>query len=84
MEGQTMKTEQLPTTTPWGEVQTSAEVADGIFLISTAGHGGYYLAPHRNSELSNTMKSATFNQQGFQGFYEEDEDAQIIKGWFNL
>ena len=30
---------------PWGPVQKSEEIADGVLLVSTAEHGGLHLLP---------------------------------------
>ena len=55
----------------WGKVQDSEEVGDGIFSLSTAGHGGYWLAKSQNSKIP-----AQFRSKG--GWYEEDEDWGIV------
>jgi hypothetical protein len=81
MEGQEMQDRQ-PTTTPWGQVQEVRSIAPGISVLSTASHGGIYLAPELNDQVPDQVKEQTFNGLGFQGFYEEDEDAQLIRVLF--
>jgi len=36
-----------PTTSPWGEVQHSSELAPGIWQVMTASHGGIFLSRQR-------------------------------------
>ncbi len=79
-----MKDTEYPTTSPWGEVQSATKFADGIYMLETECHGGFYLTPERNSEVPNTLKENTFLRKGFDGFYEEDCDAELIFTHFNL
>jgi len=51
--------------TPWGASQTTTRYADGIVAHSTAGHGGFVLAPERNLKIHPALRNAA-------GFYEED------------
>jgi hypothetical protein len=81
MEGLEMQDRQ-PTTTPWGQVQEVRTIAPGVSVLSTACHGGLYLFPELNAQVPNQVKEQTFNGLGFQGFYEEDEDAQLIRDLF--
>lgn len=71
--------QELLTSTPWGPALLVKLIAPGIFFISTATHGGYYLAPEINDTVMPEIKQMTFEEQGFQGFYEEDEDASYIQ-----
>jgi hypothetical protein len=50
---------------PWGPIQTCTFVADGITVVSTASHGGYYLAPEQNEKVPAPLRQAN-------GWYEED------------
>jgi hypothetical protein len=81
MEGLEMQDRQ-PTTTPWGQVQEVRTIAPGVSVLSTACHGGLYLFPELNAQVPDQVKEQTFNGLGFQGFYEEDEDAQLIRDLF--
>ncbi len=40
-----------PTYSPWGPVQDSTELADGIVEVSTASHGGIWLSAYRQREI---------------------------------
>jgi hypothetical protein len=58
-----------PINTPWGEVQQQTKLADGIYTVSTAGHGGFWLdESHRNRmpDVKNWLQSKTW--------WEEDCD----------
>ena len=66
------------TKTPWGVAQTVKVIAPGIVFYSTATHGGYYLDEKTNERMPDFIKAATFGQQGFQGWYEEDLDWAFV------
>lgn len=72
------RTLQEPRNSPWGEVQTCRGIADGIYEVSTAGHGGIMilseLAPHI---LSPEALQAGDSSYGGYYYYEEDCDACI-------
>lgn len=54
-----------PTTSPWGAVQSTTVVADGIISVSTASHGGIKLdAEHQ------ALMPEHWRKEG--GWYEED------------
>lgn len=61
--------EERPTTrpswSPWGQVQTCHQLADGIVTVSTAGHGGIHLDPWRNAQMPSFLRNGD-------GWYEED------------
>jgi hypothetical protein len=52
---------------PWGNIQDSTEIADGIHNVGTPGHGGVKLDRQRNAKVPAYMR-----QRG--GWYEEDSD----------
>ena len=56
---------------PWGRIQNAYTVADGIFLVSTAGHGGAKLDRKRNAQVPKPWRSKG-------GWYEEDCDWAIV------
>lgn len=37
--------------TPWGPAQVVTPSAPGIWCLSTAGHGGFYVAPDRQADI---------------------------------
>ncbi|ASN83209.1 DUF7007 domain-containing protein [Deinococcus ficus] len=55
-----------PTHSPWGTVQRASEVVPGVWSVSTAGHGGLFIAPELNAQIPEHVRDA-------QGWYEEDE-----------
>lgn len=71
------RTLQEPRNSPWGEVQTCRVIADGIYEVSTAGHGGIMIL----SELASHILSPEALRKGVceGGYYcyEEDCDACI-------
>ncbi len=79
-----MKTLPTELKTPWGKIQTVEEHTDGVWFISTAGHGGYYVSPERNEEIPLEVRRSTWCGQGLNGFYEEDEDAEIVRNFFKI
>lgn len=50
---------------PWGKIQTVRKVADGIWWVSTPGHGGVKLNRTRNAQVPKYMRMPG-------GWYEED------------
>ena len=42
-----------PLHSPWGAVQTGEKLADGVFFVSTAGHGG--IKPDRSASRCQTL-----------------------------
>lgn len=66
-----------PYDSPWGEVQSCTVIKNGIYFVSTAGHGGIMipqiLAPHI---LSAEALSEGFIEQGYY-CYEEDADKNV-------
>lgn len=60
-----------PTSSPWGGVQGGDELAPGIWMVHTAGHGGIKLSAERNRLVPDYMRA-----EG--GWYEEDCDWAIV------
>jgi len=57
--------------TPWGKADHVVQTADGVWQVSTPGHGGYKLDRARNAQVD-----ARWRKQG--GWYEEDIDWAIV------
>lgn len=76
--------ENLPTDTPWGPPQTIRVLADGILFIATESHGGIWLDSRMNEQIPVELKELTFQQRGFQGWYEQDCDALKVIEFFHL
>ena len=79
-----MQDNQAPKTSIWGEVETAEKHAEGVYFLTTPGHGGYYLTPEQNAKIPLEFREATFMGNGMNGWYEEDCDAAIIHEFFNL
>lgn len=61
-----------PRHTPWGVVQTSTRLADGIWKVSTASHGGIWLSPARRAQVPAFLVPETFLKSAT--WFEEDCD----------
>jgi hypothetical protein len=64
--------------TPWGPTTHIETLDDGVLFVSTARHGGFYLAPERNETIPIEHRRASWNHQGIEGWYEEDVDWCIV------
>ena len=53
--------------TPWGVSQGAMTYGEGVLCHSTAGHGGFQLAPEQNARVHPLLRSSS-------GFYEEDAE----------
>lgn len=68
--------EIAPCVTPWGYVQQATVIADGITLVSTASHGGFWLSRKRERSMPEPYRS----KRRFAGgdWFEEDCDAVLV------
>jgi hypothetical protein len=60
-----------PTSTPWGHADQITKLADGIWIVSTPGHGGVYVNPRRLWKMPVFMRSTPYSEGGW---FEEDCD----------
>lgn len=60
-----------PFSTPWGPVQTFTKLADNIFQVSTAGHGGIKMVGPAQRSMPAHLKLKG-------GWYEEDSEATRV------
>ena len=67
------------TRTPWGPVQTYHKIAEGVWSVSTAGHGGIWLSDERTKELPDHYKSYAGDP-----WHEEDEDGGMVLQYLGL
>lgn len=58
--------------TPWGLAYETEEVAEGIVIMHTGGHGGIHLSKARNAEMPAHLRMP-------EGWYEEDCDAALVE-----
>ena len=56
---------QQPEQSPWGKVQTCDVLCPGVFLVSTASHGGTMVAKDMAAVLSPAAIKCGFRQSGF-------------------
>lgn len=63
---------------PWGIIQDSEEIAEGIIYVSTASHGGIWVAPELLSRITAEMKDYAAYWSGSSQWFEEDCAAQCV------
>lgn len=66
-----------PVTSPWGEVQSCETLCPGVFLVSTASHGGTMVAKEAAAILSPAAKKCGFKDKGYL-CYEEDAQESVV------
>lgn len=71
----------MATSTPWGPSQSARQLAPGIMLYSTAGHGGIHLSPARLAQLPARLHKRTTAYCGLQWFEEDCEVALVVAGF---
>lgn len=67
-----------PEQTPWGRYQSVREVIPGVWRVSTAGHGGFWLTPERLAEMPAVLREGVHGEPGEMPFNVDDQRA----GWF--
>ena len=60
-----------PKSSPWGEVQSCETLCPGVFLVSTASHGGTMVANEVAAVLSPAAKKCGFKDKGYICYEEE-------------
>lgn len=70
------------TSTPWGTADSHEHIAEGIDFFGTPSHGGIRLSPEKNKLVPLNLREQSFNQQGMDGWYEEDCDVYIVIATF--
>lgn len=62
----------MSTATPWGPSQTTERCGPGIMFYTTAGHGGFHVAPTLQATMPDALRLKA-------GWYEEDCDwARVV------
>ncbi|GBF59161.1 hypothetical protein PbB2_02853 [Candidatus Phycosocius bacilliformis] len=64
-----------PMGSPWGHIQDADQIAPGIWSVSTASHGGFYLSQERMSALPDYLKVNTYGQTCW---FEEDVEVSLV------
>lgn len=76
--------ETPPKKTPWGEWTLIREIIPGVWRVSTATHGGYWLTPGRLAEMPAVLREGIDSERPFNmtevraGWFEEDDDADRV------
>ena len=68
-----------PESSPWGKVQTCDTLCPGVFLVSTAGHGGTMVAKEIAAVLSPAAKKCGFQQGGYICFEEDSQESVVLR-----
>lgn len=72
-----MKTKPEIEQSLWGPVQTCTKIADGIWSVGTAGHGGYVLSEERAKQFKEIMPHFSSTFSSYREF-EEDMDCIAV------
>ena len=68
-----------PEKSPWGEVQTCDVLCPGVFLVSTASHGGTLVAKEVSAMLSPAARKCGFKQGGYLCFEEDCQESVVLR-----
>lgn len=68
---------QQPEKSPWGEIQECDILCPGVFLVTTASHGGTMVAKDMTAFLSAAARKCGMRYSGFLCF-EEDTAENIV------
>lgn len=63
---------------PWGAVQDSEVIADGIVYVSTASHGGIWVSADRLPRIQKVFQDYAEYWSGSCQWFEEDCAAQCV------
>jgi len=73
---QTFARTPRPTSSPWGAIDGAKEAAPGIWIVYTAGHGGYHVSTERRLAMPAHLKEVYTFAGG--NWFEEDCDWCIV------
>lgn len=68
-----------PKISPWGDVQTCDMLCPGVFLVSTASHGGTMVAKDMAAMLSPAARKCGFRQGDFLCFEEDCQENVVLR-----
>ena len=68
-----------PKNSPWGAVDYCDTLCPGVFLVSTAGHGGVMVAKDMEVMLSPAARKCGLRQNGFLCFEEDCDEAVVLR-----
>jgi hypothetical protein len=68
---------------PWGQIENIELLADGIYRVETASHGGIYLSPARREQMAaiapHFMRAVELNSYAPKpAWWEEDCEAALV------
>ena len=63
------------TNSPWGMIQQVAQIAEGIWQVSTASHGGLKISDQRLAAMPAERRSTPYSHDGW---FEEDLDWALV------
>lgn len=70
---------QRPEKSPWGKVQTCDTLCPGVFLVSTASHGGTMVAKEMAAALSPAARKCGFQRGGYLYFEEDSQESVVLR-----
>lgn len=68
-----------PENSPWGKVQTCDILCPGVFLVSTASHGGTLVSKAVSAMLSPAARKCGFRQGGYLCFEEDCQESVVLR-----
>ncbi|MGX8702205.1 DUF7007 domain-containing protein [Caproiciproducens sp.] len=68
-----------PENSPWGKVQTCDALCPGVFLVSTASHGGTLVSKEVSAMLSSAARKCGFKQGGYLCFEEDCQESIVLR-----
>ncbi|WP_444645243.1 DUF7007 domain-containing protein [Caproiciproducens sp. R1] len=68
-----------PENSPWGKVQTCDALCPGVFLVSTASHGGTLVSKEISAMLSPAARKCGFKQGGYLCFEEDCQESVVLR-----
>jgi len=68
-----------PENSPWGKVQTCDILCPGVFLVSTASHGGTLVSDEISAMLSPAARKCGFRQGGYLCFEEDSQESVVLR-----
>ena len=69
---------------PWGYVQHSTPISEGVQFVSTAGHGGFMLTQSAMKQLHPALKRASVYGGQYLGYTCFEEDCEAVAVLYEL
>lgn len=70
---------EKPWFSPWGEVQTCDTLCPGVFMVSTASHGGTMVAKDMTAALSPAAHKCGMSVGGYLCFEEDTQENVVLR-----